>query len=205
MYLFELTGENSYNQYLIDHINDTEVISNSQWDNYNIRNIDALLNYTTLPNSDASLTTTILNSAQQSAQNNYNNYFEFNTLDLYRAYSNDWTYHWGSNSPKSSMANLNLIFYDYDINASQNDSYLLRAKEALHYFHGVNPLDIVYLSNMSAFGAENSLKEIYHSWFYDGTIWDNALTSTYGPAPGFLAGGCNQNYSANTNKRRRQM
>lgn len=198
VYLFELTGDNQYNQYIIDNINDTEVINNGQWDNYNILNIDALLHYTTLSNADETTVNTILSSAQQSVTNNYNNYYGFNDLDLYRAYSNDWTYHWGSSSSKANMGNLNFILSDYNILPSANSSYKLRAKEALHYFHGVNPLDIVYLSNMSTYGAENSLKEVYHTWFYDGTIWDNSETSTYGPAPGFLAGGCNQNYNANT-------
>ena len=199
VYLYDITGNNTYNQYLIDNINDTDVINDGQWSNYNILNIDALLHYTTLSNSDLTLNTTILNSAQTAATNNYNNYFQFNTLDLYRGYSNDWTYHWGSSSSRASMANLNLIFKKYGINTSNTSSYGLRAKEILHYFHGVNPLDIVYLSSMSAYGAENSLKEIYHTWFHDGSQWDNADITTYGPAPGFVSGGANQDYTANVN------
>lgn len=199
VYLFDITLDNQYNQYLINNINDTRLINNNQWDNYNILNIDALLYYSTLANADLSLSSTILNSAQTEANNNYNNYFQFNTLDLYRGYCNDWTYHWGSSNSRASMGNLNLIFRKYGINTSISSSYELRAKEIMHYFHGVNPLDIVYLSSMNPYGAENSLKEIYHTWFYDGTQWDNADITLYGPAPGFLAGGANQNYSANTN------
>ncbi|MDP4826072.1 MAG: glycoside hydrolase family 9 protein [Flavobacteriales bacterium] len=199
VYLFEVTGESQYNDYLIENLLDTDVINNNQWDNYNILNIDALLHYTTLPNADPATINTILNSAENAFSTNYNNYLGFNNLDLYRAYSNDWTYHWGSNQAKSNMANLNLIFSFYDIVSPASASFDLRAEETLHYYHGVNPLDIVYLSNMANYGAENSLQEIYHGWFNDGTIWDNAETSTYGPAPGYLAGGCNQYYSANTN------
>jgi hypothetical protein len=199
IYLFDLTNNESYNQYLITHSNDTDVLSNGLWDNYNILSIDALLHYTTLTNADNSLATAILNSAQTAAINNYTDYFEFNTLDLYRGYCNDWTYHWGSSSSRAGMGNLNLIFSKYNINTSDTSSYNLRAKEILHYYHGVNPLDIVYLSSMNSYGAENSLKEIYHTWFYDGTPWDNADITTYGPAPGFLAGGANATYNANTN------
>ncbi|MFP4845378.1 glycoside hydrolase family 9 protein [Winogradskyella sp. PE311] len=199
IYLFDLTDDLAYNQYIVTNSNDTDVLNNDQWDNYNILSIDALLHYTTLTNANNNLVTTILNSAETAAANNYTNYFQFNTLDLYRGYCNDWTYHWGSSSSRAGMGNLNLIFSKYNINTSITSSYNLRAKEILHYYHGVNPLDIVYLSSMNSYGAENSLKEIYHTWFYDGTQWDNADLTTYGPAPGFLAGGANQNYTANTN------
>ena len=198
-YLFDLTSDTQFNQYIIDNLNDSKVINNDQWDNYNIENIDALLHYTTLPNADANTINTILNSAQTAASNNFNDYFEFNDLDLYRSYSNDWTYHWGSNSARSSMGVLNLIFNKYNINDSANRTYSLRAKEMLHYFHGVNPLDLVYLSNMSIYGAENSINQVYHNWFDDGSVWDDVQSSTYGPAPGYLVGGPNQNYAANTN------
>jgi hypothetical protein len=199
VYLFELTGDEQYNQYVIQNINDTEIIANDQWDNYNISTIDALLLYTTIPSADPATISIILNSAQNALSNNYNYYFKFNELDLYRAYSNNWTYHWGSNLSKANMANLNFIFSKYNILPADNGSLNLRASEMLHYYHGVNPLNIVYLSNMESYGAENSLKEIYHFWYHDGSIWDNSETSTYGPAPGYLSGGCNQYYDANTN------
>lgn len=199
VYLFDITGDNQYNQYLIANSNDTEVINNSQWDNYNILNVDALLYYTTLASADNNLSNTILNSAQTTAANNYTNYYQFNTLDLYRGFCNDWTYHWGSNNSRASMGILNLIFQKYGIGTSSSSSYGLRAKEIVHYFHGVNPLDIVYLSSMDTYGAENSLKEIYHTWFADGSQWDNADSTLYGPAPGYLSGGANQNYTANIN------
>lgn len=53
VYLFELTGDLQYNQYVVQNINDTEVIQNDQWDNYNMLTIDALLLYTTIPNADS--------------------------------------------------------------------------------------------------------------------------------------------------------
>lgn len=51
------------------------------------------------------------------------------------------------------------------------------------------------LTNMYDYGAENSATEMYHIWFGDGTPWDNALESTYGPPPGYLTGGVNQYYA----------
>ncbi len=66
----------------------------------------------------------------------------------------------------------------------------------IHYIHGVNPLGIVYLSNMYGAGAESSVNEFYHSWFSNGSPrWDRVGVSTYGPAPGFLTGGPNPSYN----------
>ena len=40
--------------------------------------------------------------------------------------------------------------------------------------------------------------EIYHGWFCDGSALYDGASSTYGPAPGYLAGGPNQYYSGTT-------
>jgi hypothetical protein len=48
---------------------------------------------------------------------------------------------------------------------------------------------------MYSFGAEKCVNEIYHAWFTHGSIWDNALSSTNGPAPGYVPGGPNKSYS----------
>jgi endoglucanase len=42
--------------------------------------------------------------------------------------------------------------------------------------------------------ADLDVDEIYHVWFSDGSDWDNALTSPFGPAPGYLPGGPNASY-----------
>ena len=54
---------------------------------------------------------------------------------------------------------------------------------------------MVFLSNMYGYGAENCVNEFYHSWFGDGTIYGDALTSPNGPAPGYLTGGANKNFA----------
>jgi len=48
---------------------------------------------------------------------------------------------------------------------------------------------------MYAYGADSSVNEFYHSWFGDGTPWDNVFTSLYGPPPGYLPGGPNKDFS----------
>ncbi|MAX81659.1 MAG: glycoside hydrolase [Crocinitomicaceae bacterium] len=199
IYLFDLTGNTDYNQYVINHISDADEIASTGWSNYTIKTSDALLHYTTLPGADNSVVSTILNSASTASSGNWNHYFQFDeTIDLYRAFNNDWNYHWGSNNQKSNMGILNYMFHHYGIDTSATSTYELRVKEHLHYFHGVNPLSQVYLTNMGDYGAEKSANEMFHAWFYDGTDWDNAETSLYGPAPGYVTGGPNQYYYANS-------
>ena len=78
--------------------------------------------------------------------------------------------------------------------ASQDD-YRNAGLAYLNYLHGVNPLGLVYLTNMERYGAEKSVSEIYHNWFVNGSKeYDSTKTSTYGPAPGFLVGGPNPGY-----------
>ncbi len=197
IYLFDITNNDRFQQYISNHLNDIDL--NLIWENYRIMSVDALLHYTTISGVNTTSKNTILDAAKLVVNNNNNNYFEFNNLDLYRAYASDWTYHWGSNIQKSNFGILNYNFAKYEINPSASANYILRAKEHLHYFHGVNPLGLVYLSNMNSFGAEKSCNQIYHAWFADGSSkWDDVLTSTFGPAPGYVPGGCNSSYNANT-------
>ena len=41
----------------------------------------------------------------------------------------------------------------------------------LHYIHGVNPLGLVYLTNMKLAGASHSASTMFHNWFAHGTRW----------------------------------
>jgi len=113
--------------------------------------------------------------------------------DPYLAHMKDYV--WGSNSTKARQGLMYTDFIYYNLNASKNTTALEAAETYIHYLHGVNPLNMVYLSNMYQYGAENSVNEFYHSWFTNGSAkWDRVGTSTYGPAPGFLTGGPNPGY-----------
>jgi hypothetical protein len=86
--------------------------------------------------------------------------------------------------------------FHFLIDTTSSDLYRDIASGYLHYIHGVNPLSLVFLTNMSGLDAENSVTTMYHSWFHDGhPDWDEVGNSTYGPPPGFLTGGCNPGYS----------
>ncbi len=115
--------------------------------------------------------------------------------DLYRAYMQDP--HWGSNNPRANYGNTNLDVLTHAIPVQDPASYERRAVEILHYFHGVNPFGMVYLTNMYALGATLSANEIFHTWYQTNTKWSDARTSECGPAPGYVPGGPNVHAAEN--------
>jgi hypothetical protein len=133
---------------------------------------------------------------------------------------NGWDWSWGSNTTQSAYgANLMMARHLGVLGSHSADELLVRAQKHLHFMLGLNPLSMVYLTNMAAYGAEHSSFQIYHAWFshtggdgdhgnadYNGkpTAVDEPLypyhpdddqTSTYGPAPGLVPGGPNFYYS----------
>ncbi|MEM7728675.1 MAG: glycoside hydrolase family 9 protein [Pseudomonadota bacterium] len=114
--------------------------------------------------------------------------------DPYGAYVDG--YWWGSNSVKARRGS---VFTQSVIAglAPENDARAVYvAAGYLHYLHGVNPMGLVYLSNMKGAGAERSVSTIYHAWFADGSRnYDSTKTSRHGPPPGYLVGGPNDGYA----------
>lgn len=149
----------------------------------------------------------------------------FSENDLYRNGIPYTQYHWGSNRVRAKCG-LSLIMA---ARLGTTGAYAAQdvedhALDFLHYFHGQNPLRMVFLTNMASLGGEHSSFRFYHAWFGDsrdpfsrGTFigkpqgveepdypyfpgTDNlgardGGTSRYGPPPGFLVGGPNKNYS----------
>lgn len=113
--------------------------------------------------------------------------------DPYRAPLAEYT--WGSNQYKSAMGRMFGLATVYGLDTSTGEPARNAAEGFVHYLHGVNPLGLVYLTNMSTVGAENSASTLYHTWFTDGSDWDVAGASVSGPAPGFVVGGPNPQYS----------
>jgi hypothetical protein len=198
IYLYKLTNAASYNTFVTTHAPTVPPLSNNYWGAYFSTPLqDALLYYKNLPTADAALANSILTSAQANVSGNWINHYGTGNLGLYRDDMPSWSYHWGSNQAKANYGNLNLLFAKNGIGATPSD-LINRAKEFLHSFHGVNPLGIVQLSNMYDFGADYSINEIYHTWFANGSVYDNALLSPNGPAPGFVVGGPNKYFSVTT-------
>lgn len=113
--------------------------------------------------------------------------------DPYGAYVDG--YWWGSNRIKAHRGEVYTQAIHARVGSNSRMDYLNAAAGYIHYIHGVNPLNKVYLSNMGKYGAENSVTQIYHNWFKHSTDWDEVGKSRFGPAPGFLVGGPNDSYS----------
>jgi len=193
VYLLELSGDEKYNTFFKNNYTATEAISAPFLSAYRMPLLDALLRYTVLSNNDSNVTSDIRSRFELDVNNNYNGYFGWSEEDLYRGFMPDWSYHWGSNLPKASYGNLNLLLADYNIGDAGGNTY--KAGELLHYFHGVNPQGMVYLTNMYDSGAEHCANEMYHNWFGNNTEYDHSLTSSKGPAPGYVVGGPNKDFT----------
>lgn len=194
IYLYEANGCASCHQFVIDYYGATRTISNVYWDTYARPLEDAFLRYVQLPTADTLAKILISSSANSNVNNNWEDLWGFFPFDPYRAYIPFYSYHWGSNQAKAQVANANLSMAKYNV-ANDSLNLLRKAAEQLHYFHGVNPLGMVYLSNMYAYGGDRCANQIYHTWFADGSPYDDALSSPNGPAPGYVVGGPNANYS----------
>jgi hypothetical protein len=195
VYLFALTGEIEYNRHVSENIHLTRPWKDNNWSCYDPDRGDALLFYSQLPNAEKVTSDRIISRLKQLAGKQGNNFGFQPDRDLYRSRVGDSTYHWGSHMTRANCGNQNLDVVRYNIDPQDRTSYQTQALGIINYLHGVNPFSLVYLSNMAQYGAENSINEIYHEWFGDGSDYDNAITSKYGPAPGYLPGGPNKNYT----------
>ena len=182
-YLFASTGEAKYTDYIKEHLFQTQPFLDDVWSRYQPTQGDALLFYTQLPNAEDTLRKLIMERFRLLIRSNLTAYGNVGTLDPYRAYMPDDQYHWGSNFVKANYGNTNYDVLIHKASPNLAQRYANRALDSLHYLHGVNPLGIVYLTNMYQAGAEYSANEMYHEWFGKG-IYNNALTSPNGPAPG---------------------
>ncbi|HYC54913.1 MAG TPA: glycoside hydrolase family 9 protein [Candidatus Binatia bacterium] len=194
----------------------------SQWNGrfFNVGAYDtfAALTYVATPGATPAVVTNML--ASISDQVNY----IFSENSLYRNGMPSWSYHWGSNAMRAhyGLFLLRAAAEGATGSYSAGDCYE-HALDILRFFHGQNPLNMLYLTNMAALGGEHSSFQLYHAWYgdswnafsvqnyfgkpasilepaypyYSGTdnhgVSDDKA-SLYGPAPGFVPGGPNKDY-----------
>lgn len=194
VYLYEATGDAVYQNFITAKYNQVQPISNTWWGPYQATVQYALLRYSSLPLAKPSVAEAVRN--QKAGMNYAFSIDSYNAkTDLYRAHMDDWAHHWGSNLVRSNCGTLNLDYVTFGINPGQVAQYREVAEQYVHWLHGTNALGMSMLSNMYAYGGDACVNEIYHTWFGNNTPYDHALTSPKGPAPGYLSGGPNKDYS----------
>ena len=196
-FLYALTGATAYKTWFDANYAQAHLIQWSSAYPFETTLQDALLYYAKAANATAAVVADIQGKYSQSVKTGGENLPTVtNGDDAYRAYLKDGDYTWGSNSTKCKKAGMYLNMAVYNLDAGNAAAYRRAALGFVNYMHGVNPTAFAYLSNMGAYGAENSINEFYHSWFADGSqLWDRASVSTYGPAPGFVPGGPNPSFA----------
>lgn len=195
-YLFALTGNAAYKTAFDANYPNAHLIQWSFAYPFESAYQDALLYYAFSAGATAATATAIKNAYAGSMQNNSENLPSFTgNTDAYRAYLKTGDYTWGSNTTKGHKGSMYYSMVKYGLNAANATNYENASRGFVHYFHGVNPIGKVYLTNLYDSKADSSINEIYHVWFGDGTVYDNALLSPNGPPPGFVPGGANPTYA----------
>jgi len=188
IHLFALTGEAKYQQAIRDKVGTSRQLSEGIWSPYEAGASESLVDYMTVPNADPEIVGRIRTQLARSATNDH--FAPPAEYDLYRAWMEPTNYHWGSSTVRASWGVVSLLAADHaGLDAATRERLHQRAADMLHSFHGVNPLSVVYLTNMGKYGAEHSLQSIYHARYGDGTPFSK------NPPPGYVVGGPNQSFS----------
>lgn len=187
VYLYEATGDAAYKTFA--EANWNKVLASGGPTEWDMEIADAVMYLSQLSGVSSSVATAILTQVTTNVGNQLS---AASGKDPYRAYLKDYT--WSSNQIKMAQARLyqHLARHGSGTGASNAAA---AAEDYVHYLHGVNPIGLVYLSNMQRAGAENSAKTMFHTWFADKSKWDEVSASSPGPAPGFVVGGPNSSFS----------
>jgi hypothetical protein len=192
LYLFELTGDTTYRDVFDANYGSLQLIKSGFADAYHGGEQEILLSYAQAANATPSVAQKIVSTFKSAAQSGNNLGSVTANQDPYLAYLN--SYVWGSNQVKADQGNLLYDVLTYNVDPTNKDA-ARGAERYLHYIHGVNPLQLVYLSNMNDHGAAKSVTRFFHSWYAKGSLWDAFGVSMYGPPPGYLTGGPNPGYT----------
>jgi hypothetical protein len=191
-YLFEMTGGAAFKEFVdANHGALLPAWGPTMWE------VDAqeiLLHYARLPGASPEVAKSIrerflarLAPASETFQGS------LQQTDPYRSPIKDYT--WGSNKGKAMQARLFQLVALHGTDPRLSEISLAAALEYAHYIHGVNPLGLVYLTNMAPAGASHSATTMFHAWFAYGTRWQRVTEQLPGPPPGFLVGGPNPQFS----------
>lgn len=191
IHLFALTGDEKYHDAVRAKVGTLRQLKEPTWSPYMAAAGEALTDYLSLPNADPALKTRIRTQLKRSAESA--NWAPPVEADLYRAWMVPTAYHWGSNAVRANYGLISLLAARHGgVSEAEKARLRARAADLLHSFHGVNPLTLVYLSNMGRHGAELSCMWVYHERFNVNSPFAN------NPAPGYVVGGPNQQFGGQT-------
>lgn len=193
IYLFALTGGQRFADAVTSGVARMRPWVERAWNRYEGEQADALVFYLTLPDADPEVVR-IIEERLAFVAGNRAVHGDAPRRALYRAPMQRGSLHWGSNKVGLDIGTGNAVLAELGVDPDRSDSFRRRAAAHLHAIHGVNPLGLVYLSNMAAFGAERSVDQIYHFRFGHGTRFDGTSAGV-GPPPGYVVGGPNAFYS----------
>ncbi len=195
IYLFAATGKTTYRTYVDNNYN-LQPIQWTYWYPFESAFQDALLYYCNTTGATPSVVNAIKNNCTSSiTSNNIDLLTAYNNLtDAYMAHMQENDYVWGNNQFKCETGSIFYNMLQYNLDIPNQAKYLQAAAAYIHYLHGLNPNGIAFLTNSSVFGVDNPIKEIYHGWFGDGTIFDGSANPFIGAPPAFISCGVNKNY-----------
>ncbi|HZL17909.1 MAG TPA: glycoside hydrolase family 9 protein [Polyangia bacterium] len=193
LYLFEATGDATARAFFDANYASINFVGEKYIDGSHGEEQETLLEYALAPNATATVVQKIKAAYLAALQSSQNLGAVQTPPDPYLAYLPQ--YFWGSNQIKSDQGNLLYDVVTFAVDAGTSAEAAKGAERYIHYIHGVNPLQMVYLSNMGASGAIKSVTRFFHSWYATGSYWDAFGVSMYGPPPGYLTGGPNPSYT----------
>jgi hypothetical protein len=189
VFLYELTGSATYKSFV--EANYTKLTAS--FDPFHMEPLDAALDYAKATGVTATVSQTILSGYKSNVEGSYFFGKLSGNTDPYLAWLQVYT--WGSNQTKAAQGNMFADVDAFGIDSAASSEATKYAARYVHYVHGVNPLGLVYLSNMGDYGATKSVTRFFHTWFAHGSMWDAFGVSKFGPPPGYLTGGPNPGYT----------
>ncbi len=184
IYLYELTGDAALKAMVETNV--SAILPSHGPTLWEADTHEALLYYSRLPGVSESAKTSILAAFFTGMTARFLS-IDVANQDPYRSPLQDYT--WGSNKAKAAQGRLYQLAARYSDSPDVRRTAMATALNYCHAIHGVNPLGLVYLTNMKAAGASHSATTMFHAWFAAGTRWSKVSANTPGPPPGYLVGG----------------
>jgi hypothetical protein len=198
VYLYALTNKTEYHDYIKTNYSllppmqaDLSNHRESGFINFPRQLGLAYIYYMGLPNADASVANALKGRYTAVAENTsvHIPHQFMPEKSAYRAYVSPNMFFWGGHQYRAARGYDSYLLSELNLIPSMSGSFRTMAANQLHYFHGVNPFGMTFLTNMRSAGASKSVTWMYHEWFMD----------IPGP-PGYLVGGPNPDWPTGSTK-----